>query len=236
MKKFNTFVLLSMCFILSACAFDQQGISTPDNTAIPDADFQKQVGTVVAQTLTPISAQTTQTPIPDGSSQPENSTPQNAYSGSILGIQFRYPENWYLQEYAEDQSPSVLVTSFDPANPPHKLEWNDQTISIHIHLLPAGSVPQSLEAWGESAKQEAEAMQISIFAEESFPIANQPAYHLTLVSGSGGIIHQVLTILDGRYYEIDIEGNFDTGKMVLETIEVLEPAHRAGAATSRPGC
>lgn len=223
MQKLTTFIFISMCFILSACATDRQGISSTNNTLVTEADIQKQVATVVALTLTPNSTQATQTPTPDEPVQPVSSTAQKTYSGSILGIQFRYPENWYLQELIDNQPPSVLVTSYDPANPPHKLEWNDQTISIHLHLRPARSVLQSLDAWVKSAKQEAGAVQLTIFAEENFLIANQPAYHLTLVSGSGGVIHQVLTILNGHYYEIDIEGNFEIGKMVLETIQVLEP-------------
>jgi len=42
---------------------------------------------------------------------------------------------------------------------------------------------------------------------------------LTLVSGSGGVIHQVLTTVNGRYLEIFIEGNFNLAKAVLDSMQ-----------------
>jgi hypothetical protein len=47
-----------------------------------------------------------------------------------LGIQFNYPEVWYLNDFTDSQDifgvptqvPSTLLTSFDPANLP--TNWN----------------------------------------------------------------------------------------------------------------
>ncbi len=94
----------------------------------------------------------------------------------------------------------VIVASFDPANPPHKLEWRSDTTSIEFHLQPAGIVPPTLDAWVENAKRTAVSNQLEISKEERFQIANQPAAIISLVSGSGGIIYQVLTIQDFSYY------------------------------------
>ncbi len=161
------------------------------------------------------------TPIPVPSTLPGIfSTAQKIYLNPNMGIQFSYPESWYLQELPSGQPSIVTVTSFDPAFPPHKLEWTDQTASIQFSFMVLLNPPDSFDAWVESAKQTALANQLSIFAEERFLIANQPAAHLSLVSGSGGVIHQVLTILNGRYYEINIEAaNFNLAKTVLDTVQ-----------------
>jgi len=205
---------------------------------------QEQVETIVAAMLTQTAASATLTPAPEPSAEPVVSVPHKIYSSAILGIKFSYPESWYLQESTPDQPASIIVTSFDPANPPHKLEWTDQTISMQFRLIPAGSVPEALDAWVESAKQTAVETQLSIFEEERFLIADQPAARLTLVSGSGGIIHQVLTILDGRNFEINIEGNLDLAKSVLSTLQTisssgLKPADSdtpaAGICSESPG-
>ncbi|MGW8227217.1 MAG: hypothetical protein ACWGOY_15860, partial [Anaerolineales bacterium] len=101
-------------------------------------------------------------------------------------------------------------------------------------LQPAGSVPQNLDAWVESAKQAATAGHLSIFEEERFLIANQPAYRITLVSGSGGVIHQILTIQDGRNYEINIEGNLDLGKSALGTLHPFTSSGLKPAESETP--
>jgi hypothetical protein len=81
--------------------------------------------------------------------------------------------------------------------------------------------PASLDAWVEEARQAALANGLSIYADERFQLwyANQPAAHLTLVSGSGGVIHQVLTNLSRRYFEINIEGNYNIAKAVLDSMQ-----------------
>jgi len=149
------------------------------------------------------------------------STSQKTYQSAIMGIQFNYPDGWYLQEFFADQDTVVNLTSFDPANPPHKLEWTRETVSMQFHSLSYTTGYSTLEAW-EGAKQMALGNTLSVFVEERFLIANQPAAHITLVSGSGGIINQVYTILNGRYYEIEIEApDFSLAKTVLDTVQPL---------------
>jgi hypothetical protein len=140
---------------------------------------------------------------------------QTLYQSLSLGIQFSYPAAWYLLE----SSGSVTLTSFDPSNPPHKLEWTDQTTSMQFGFMVLITPPASFDAWVESAKQTALANGLSIYAEERFVIANQPAHRLSLVSSSGGIIHRVLTDLSGRYFEINIEGNYTLAKAVFDSIQ-----------------
>jgi hypothetical protein len=217
--KRNSIVLVVLLMItFSSCGPGFKNNKPPQVTAVPGTDFVQQVATIVAESLTKTAGPATPAPIPVPSSLPAISTSQKIYLNPTLGIQFIYPDDWHLQEITESQPATVIVTSFDPANPPHKLEWNDQTVSMQLRLLPAGSVPQNLGAWLESAQQTAVAAQLSLFEEEHFLIANQPAARLTLVSGSGGIIHQILTIQAGRNYEINIKGNLDLGKSVLSTL------------------
>jgi hypothetical protein len=219
--KNKTFIVVIVAFLLlSACALGLPNFLSPGNTLVPGADIDQQVATIVAGTLTQTSVQATLTPLPGPASLPVSPTSQKIYLDPIIGIQFSYPGNWYFQDSTNSQPTAIIVTSFDPANPPHKLEWSDQTVSMQFHLLPAGSAPQNLDAWVEAARQSAFAAQLTLFEEERFLIANQPAARSTLVSGSGAIIHQILTILDGRNYEINIEGNLDLGKSILSTLRV----------------
>ncbi len=220
MKRIALLLIPLFLILLTAC---KQG-----------ADLSGQIETIVAGALTQTAASATLAPIPVPSSSPAISTIQKIYLSSILGIQVSYPDDWYLQEFTDTQPATVSVTSFDPTNPPHKLEWTDQTISMQFRLLPADSVPHVLDEWVEAAKQTAIETQLSLFAEELISIANQPARRLTLVSGSGGIIHQILTILDGRNYEINIEGNLDLGKSVLDTMQVYTSSSVKPAESDTP--
>ncbi|HSF81543.1 MAG TPA: hypothetical protein VLA49_09935 [Anaerolineales bacterium] len=210
MKRISFVLIALFLILLTACR--------------QEADISGQVETIVAGALTQTAESAPVTPIPVPANKPVISSAQRIYSSSILGVQFSYPDNWYLQEFTDSLPATVSVTSFDPANPPHKLEWTERTISMQFRLLPADSVPPTLDAWVEAAKQTAVGTQLSIFEEELFSIANQPAVRLTLVSGSGGILHQVLTILDGRNYEINIEGNLDLGKSVLSSLQPYAPS------------
>jgi hypothetical protein len=224
MKRISIALVFLLIVTFSACATGIKYNLPPGGTVAPSADIDQQVATMVAETLTQTSVRATLTPMPVPPSLPVSSTSQKIYLDPIIGIQFSYPDTWYLQDFTESQSAAVIVTSFDPANPPHKLVWTNQTISMQFRLLTGGFVPQNLDSWVESAKQAATAGHLSIFEEERLLIANQPAARLTLVSGSGGIIHQILTILDGRNYEINIEGSLDVGKSVLGTLQASSPS------------
>jgi hypothetical protein len=231
MIRVRIIFLLIMVFaiFLSSCTPGIQYTLPPDVTLIPGTDIPQQVATIVSNALTqtamppatstaipgvailPVGNEATFTPIPViiGSSA------QTLYQSPSLGIQFSYPSTWYLRE----SSGGVTLTSFDPSNPPHKLEWTDQTTSMQFGFMVLITPPASFDVWVESARQKALADQLSIFEEERFLIANQPAHRLSLVSGSRGIIHRVLTDLSGRYFEINIEGNFNLAKAVLDSIQ-----------------
>jgi hypothetical protein len=144
------------------------------------------------------------------------------FQSPALGLSLEYPEAWYIQEGAPGEANGVLITSYDPASPPHKLEWDSQTVSIGIQLIAFEAAPPSLDAWVESARQAAVSTQLEVFKEERILIAQDiPAARLTLVSGSGGIIDQVLILIDGNHYEFIIQGNFDLAKLVLDTLHTM---------------
>jgi len=230
MRVISSLVLMFAVF-LSSCAPGSQFTIPPEITLVPVTDIPQQVATIVADALTQTAVPATSTSVPHVLSNiPGNSpTSQKIYLNSILGIQFSYPAAWYIQELFSSQFPVVMVTSFDPAYPPHKLEWTDQTISMKFSSSPLGTRPNSLDNWAERVKTDAQAHQLSIFAEERFLIANQPAVHITFFSGSGGIIHQVLTIINNYEIEIEIEGNYELAKAVLAT---LQPASSSGLKPS----
>lgn len=221
--KVNYLLVFVLGVFLSSCA--------------PGLDQPGQAATIVADSLTQTASPANLTAV---------STPlgfPNAlatYQSSNLGIQFSYPEVWYLNEFADSkdifgeptQVPSILLTSFDPANPPHKLEWSEQTISMQFRGQPIETRPNAFEKWVETHKQAALAHQLTISSDERFSIANQPAARLTLVSGAGGIIHQVLTNLNNTEFEINIEGNFDLAKPVLDSLQPVVFVTFAGVKPS----
>jgi len=225
--KIISLLVVAFAVFLSACAPGAQYTLPPDMTLVPGTDIPQQVATYVANALTQTAMPpATSTPVPGAATLPVGNeatfTPipvitgsQTLYQSPSLGVQFSYPAAWYLRE----SSGGVTVTSFDPSNPPHKLEWTDQTTSMQFGFMLLITPPASFDAWVENAKQNALANGLSIYAEERFLIANQPAAHVTLVSGSGGVIHRVLTDLSGRYFEINIEGNYNLAKTVLDSIQ-----------------
>ena len=158
-----------------------------------------------------------------------NSPAQQIYQNSSLGIRLSYPDTWYLQGLTSSkdiwgvvtQMPAISMTSFDPANPPHKLEWTAETVSLQIRFQPIGTRPVSLDNWVEVHRQAAIANQVDILAEERILISGQPAWYLFLSSGSGGMIHQVLTIFNLQEVEINVEGNFTLASAVLDTIQSI---------------
>jgi hypothetical protein len=149
------------------------------------------------------------------------SSTADTYLSSQLGIAVEYPIGWYVQD-APAEPVDVLLTSYDPADPPHKLEWGPTTISIGIRSMPPEEAPDSLETWMESAKQEALAEMLNVFAEERLTLATgYAAAHITLVSSSGGIIERVLVDMDGRYFDIIVQGNFELAITVLDTLRSI---------------
>lgn len=220
--KTNYLFVMIFALLLSACA--------------PGSEQPGQAATIVADSLTQTASPANPTAV---------STPLNfpitltTYKSANLGIQFSYPEDWYLNEFADSkdifgaptQVPSILLTSFDPANPPHKSEWNEQTIGMQFRSQPR-TFPNSFEEWAQVHKEAALAHQLTISSEERFSIANQPAARLTLVSGTGGIIHQVLTDLNNIAFEINIEGNFDLARPVLDSLQPVVFVTFAGVRPS----
>lgn len=206
--KINYLFVVIFAVLLSACA--------------PGSDQFVQVETIVADSLTQTASPASVTAVSTPLGFPITLT---TYKSANMGIQFSYPEDWYLKEFVDSkdifgvptQVPSILLTSFEPANPPHKLEWTEQTISMQFRSQ-SRTYPNSFENWVEAHKQAALAYQLTISSEERFSIANQPAARLTLVSGTGGIIHQVLTNLNNIAFEINIEGNFELVRPVLDSL------------------
>ncbi|MGW8250918.1 MAG: hypothetical protein ACWGO1_09770, partial [Anaerolineales bacterium] len=213
-------VLISIVLLTStACALGAMIATPSDPTPTPISDISQEVAAIVSGLLTQTALPAANTPVPATSTPPSVSASANTFQNSSLGIQFIYPKSWHIQDLTTSQPPAVILSSFDPASPPHKLEWNEQTVSMQIQLVPTSSMPDSLEGWVVAARQEASESHLSIFEEKGFLIANQPAVRLTLVSGSGGILHQVLTVLNGQPYKILIEGNLDLANDVLSTVQ-----------------
>ena len=226
----SLFVITFVIF-LSSCTPGAQSTPPPDLTPVPGGDFSQQVATMVSNVLTQTAVPPAiTTPIIAKTTLPEENeaqvsqisgvgggSEQTLYQSASLGIQFFYPMTWYLQETPG----GIILTSFDPSNPPHKLKWTDQTTSVQFGFVTLLTPPASFDAWIESARQAVLANGLSISAEERFVIASQPAHRLSLVSGSGGIIHQALTSLSGRYLEINIEGNLDLARAILDSIQPL---------------
>lgn len=204
LKKYLITSIITGLLIASCNAASRLAAPTSDQATIPPPE--------IIDTATPPAP----TAIPSAAAITTN------YQNHSLGISLDYPAVWHVQEEIPDQPFAVLIASFDPASPPHKLEWDSQTVSISLRLLPQENTPQDLNSWAESAKQEAVADHLEVFSEESIELAQGiQAVRLTLVSGSGGIIDQLLTILDGRPYEIIVQGNFELAKTVLDSLHPL---------------
>jgi len=255
MKKLSLLSVLILCLVLSSCAPGAQYTLPPNITLIPGTDIPQQVATIVSGALTQTASPPTATPIPEIPTLPTTSSfSQKLYQSPTLGIQFAYPDSWYVQESTSSPDifgistpvPGISLTSFDPSNPPHKLEWTEQTVSIQFRAIPYVMVQfhSSLDEWAEISRQAALASQLTIYEEERFLIANQPAIRLALSSGSGGVIHQVLTILNGQHFEIDIQGNLNIARTILASIQpvvfnTIKPADSdtpaAGICGEQPG-
>ena len=222
MKRKTNGLIVVILVVLTACSSGTQPGLPPGKTLVPESELPHQITTIVSVALTQTAFPAAPTPIPLPTTSPEEVLgPHKTYQNEFLGIQFDYPDIWYLQNVPSSQPPTIMVASFDPANPPHKLDWTDHTVSIQFRALPFTTVPNSFNDWVESTKQAAVANHLTISSEKSLLIANQPAIQLTLISGSGGVTNQVLTILNARYYEINIEGNVDLAKIVLDTVQPI---------------
>jgi len=233
--KIFSLLILMFAIFLSSCTLGAQDTRNPDLTSLQGTDTAQQLATFVSigltqtaeagmpATVTPVAGPTlpeeaTLAPTPGGVILPAPTLIpyQTLFQSPSLGIQFSYPSAWYRRE----SNDGVTLTSFDPSNPPHKLEWTEQTVSMQFGYK-VFTTPLDFDAWVESARQTALANGLSIYEEERFQLlfANQIAAHLTLVSGSGGVIHQVLTNVNGRYLEIFIEGNFNLAHAVLDSMQ-----------------
>jgi hypothetical protein len=169
----------------------------------------------------PLPTSTGQTANKDDLPTAKASSTVDTHLASQLGIAVKYPIGWYVQD-APAEPVDVLLTSYDPADPPHKLEWGPTTASIGIRAMPPEEAPDSLETWVERAKQEALAEMLNVFAEERLTLATgYAAAHITLVSGSGSIIERVLVDMDGRYFHIIVQGNFELAITVLDTLRPI---------------
>lgn len=225
MKKIFCICFL-LSFTLASCAPGSSITLPPDMTLVPGTDIPQQVATYVANALTQTAAPSaTATPYFVESTPPvgteagssSGATSLILYQSSTLGIQFGYPATWYRQEMPE----GVIVASFEPSNRPSESDWTYETTLMQFGFKVFVTPPGSFDEWIESARQAAVANQLTILEEERFAIANQPAHRLTLISSSGKVVNQVLTVLDGRYIEINVEGDYQNNlaRTVLESIQ-----------------
>lgn len=212
MQKNILFLWITAALVLASC-------NAPNAETVPPANLTRiptQVITATASQLAPTAAPT---------DEPQETS---NYNTPTMGIAFDYPSTWIVSEALPGEPNGILLTSYDPTSPPHKLEWDDQTVSINIRQISPESVPQDLDSWVEGNKQEAIADLLEVFLDERLMLGGQlPAAHLRLVSGSGGIIDQVFTYVGGHPYEISIQGNFELARIVLDTLHAslsLKPA------------
>lgn len=247
MKKIISFCLFfSFAFALASCAPGSSITLPPDLTLVPGTDIPQQAATYIASAFTQ-TATPSETPKPDSveptlpvekeagsSSLPPTAvaTSQILYPSSLLGIQFSYPSSWYRQETTD----GIFLSSFDPSNPPHKLEWGYDTTSMQFGFKVFTTPPGSFDDWVESERQAAYSNQLTISEEERFLIATQPAHRLSVVSGSGGVINQILTEINGRYLEINVEGNYNNNlaRTVLSSIQPFTSSGVKPADSSSP--
>jgi len=216
--KYAQIVSLIVLLVLVSCTdSSRQSVATPGpSTTAP-------MPTEEPPTLTSTLPATEESSTPTTAPLAALTTTKSIQSSSP-DVSLEYPAAWYVQENPASAPYSLLITSFDPASPPHKLEWDNQTVSIGIREIPAGEVPPDLDAWAEKSKGEAEVTHLEVFREERIVVGQSiPAVRLTFVSGSGGIVDQVLAILDGRTYEILVQGNFDLAKPVLDSLRITSP-------------
>ena len=215
-----------LSFALASCAPGSNITLPPDMTLVPGTDIPQQVATYIANAFTQTAAPSaTDTPYVAGSITPvgteagssPGATSLILYQSSTLGIQFSYPASWYRQEMPE----AVVVASFEPTNRPLESDWSYETTRMQFGFKVFVTPPGSFDEWIESARQTATVNQLAILEEERFAIANQPAHRLHLVSSSGNGVDQVLSILDGRYIEITMEGNYQNNlaRAVLNSIQ-----------------
>lgn len=142
------------------------------------------------------------------------------WQDTALGLAFDLPAGWYALPAAEERG--ITLSSFDPEREPHKLEWTDQEARMHVRL-PAAEAPLPLGAWLEQARAAASAAHLDVTAVAETQVAGQAAYRLTLASGSGGVVQQVLARVDGRPVEMLVEGNPERIQPVLDTLRVYPP-------------
>jgi len=147
----------------------------------------------------------------------------SVFSSDALGLRFDYPSFWTLQTEPEEPA-DILLTSFDPASPPHKLEWDENTVRISFREVPADESPETLAEYLQEWGGHADAAGLTIIGEEEFFIGKGlSAAHLVLVSGSGGKFEFVYFILAPHHIEVGVEGNFVLAKRVLDTVRSCGP-------------
>jgi hypothetical protein len=210
-------------WVLAACT-PVANAPAPLATATEQAALDSKPALEVGATKEP-------TKSPDELAQPPIDPPATPEAGAlsqpvfwqdtVLGLAFELPAGWYTLPAAEGRG--VTVSSFDPEREPHKLEWTDQMARMHVRLPAAAEAPMPLEVWLEQARAAASAAHLDVTAVEETQVAGQAAYRLTLVSGSGGVVQQVLALVDGRPVEMLVEGNPELVQPVLDTLRIYPP-------------
>jgi len=226
-KRITSFSLVLSCIlVVVACTPGTSITIPPDMTLMPGTDIPQQVATYVANAFTQTAVLSATdmpyvarpiTPVGTEAGSSSGTTSLILYQSSTLGIQFSYPATWYRQEMPE----GVVIASFEPTNRPPESDWTYDTTHMQFGFKVFVTPPGSFDEWIESARQAATTNELIILEEEPFAIANQSAHRLTLVSNSGKVVNQVLAILDGRYIDINVEGNYQNNlaRTVLYSIQ-----------------
>ena len=166
--------------------------------------------------------------------QPSPTPGKTTYDSLALGIMFEYPSSWILQVHPSEPVDLVL-TSFDPANPPHKLAWDETTVKMSIRFLPAATAPDTLDKWKYYLldEQHIDGNTLYISGEERLTLSSGSTLeHVTVASGSGGIFHFAYLILGDKHLEFGVEGpNFN---QALDVLESIRPQPGATGPTSQP--
>ena len=146
-----------------------------------------------------------------------------ACTDPTLGISYQVPANWDTR-WNKPGDFSTSMTSFDLTAPPHKLLWDETTVQIDIRRL--DTVPASVDEWVEATKDfyHIDGTSMWIYKHETHTLENgQTLEHLTLVSGSGGVLHLIYFPIEENHLEFQVQGNFELAVPVFNSMQACAP-------------
>ena len=140
-----------------------------------------------------------------------------------LGISYHVPAGWDIR-LNQSGDFSTSLASFDLSNPPHKLEWNESSVQIDLKQL--DPAPSSVENWVETAKEayHVDGVSLWIYEQETRILETSCTLErLTLVSGSGGMLHLIYLSAGKKHLEIQVQGSFELAVPVFNSIQECIP-------------